>query len=121
MVGAGVHGSRRAKGGNDTIRAAPTGKRIVFFFSWRETMNRAADSDFSSFERKDSAGCGRFGAGLLAWADGGGGFNEKNREDEGAGRRFFARCHVPDPRPWDEDLAVQVGVSIVCTTCLVST
>jgi hypothetical protein len=46
---------------------------------------------------------------------------KKNREDEGAGGRLFARCHVLNPRPWNEDLAVHVGVSIVCTTCLVST
>jgi hypothetical protein len=58
MVGAGVHGSRRAKGGDDTARAAPTETNCFLFFFERNN-SRADDSDFFSFERKDSAGAGR--------------------------------------------------------------
>jgi hypothetical protein len=37
-----------------------------------------------------------------------GGLIEKKRRIEGAGGRFFARCQVLNPRPWDGDLAVHV-------------
>jgi hypothetical protein len=64
---------------------------------------------------------GAVGAGLLACWEGGGLIAKTHGRIRGLAGGFFANEQPPSPKPLDPDPAVQVGVSIVCTTCLVST